>query len=227
MGVIYYKQKLDNQHDAEMIYVSKILNNKRRFLDIGANFGVYSYHFKDTFKNIDAFEPIGEVPRIDCFQNDFFKVHNVALSNNYGTIKLNIPIENGKISPGLASLEKRHGECEVRTVNVNTVDSYNFDDVDLIKIDVEGHEKQVIEGALKTIKKTMPIMIVEIEQRHIQQEIDEVFQRILNHNYNGYFFLDGSLTPLKEFSYELHQKPYLENVYAKKYVNNFIFIPNN
>ena len=228
IGLRYIYLKKTNKLDPEMLYISKLLKNKRRFLDIGANVGIYAYHFKNTFKNIDAFEPLQEITyRLKDFQNEFLKVHNVALSNKIGELKFHIPHLNGKICTPLASLEKRDGECEVRTVSVNTVDNYNFDDVDLIKIDVEGHEQSVIEGALKTIKKTLPIIIIEIEQRHIKQKIDKVFQSILNHNYNGFFLVNGSLTPLKEFSYELNQKPYLENVMAKGYVNNFIFIPNS
>jgi len=224
----HYSKKL-NKLDAEMLYVSKLLKSKRRFLDIGANDGIYSLHFKRSFQNIDAFEPVKEITcKIEAIQNESFRVHNIALSNTKGKLKFYIPVSpKGILAPNLASLEERDDNCEIRIVNVNTVDSYDFDDVDLIKIDVEGHEKSVIEGAHKTIKKTMPILIVEIEQRHIKQEIDEIFQSILNYNYNGFFIQNGSLISLNEFSYDLNQKPYLENELAAEYVNNFIFIPNS
>ena len=62
---------------------------------------------------------------------------------------------SGKAISSLASLEKRNGDCEVRTVKVDKIDNYDFDDVDLIKIDVEGHEEYVIEGARNVIKKNM------------------------------------------------------------------------
>ena len=58
-----------------------------------------------------------------------------------------------KRNASLASLEERGGECEVRTVKVKTVDDFDFNDVDLIKIDVEGHEQSVIGGAINVIKK--------------------------------------------------------------------------
>ena len=210
-----------------MLYVSKLLNNNRRFLDIGANIGMYSYHFKNSFQKVDAFEPLSEIThRLKPFQNENFKVHNVALSNKDGELKFNIPMINEKPIPSLASLEERDGECEVRTVKVNTLDNYDYDDVDLIKIDVEGHEKNVIEGAIKVIKKNKPILIVEIEQRHINTDINEVFDTILNLNYNGFFIQNGQLKSLNNFSYELNQKPFLLNVDSYEYINNFIFIPN-
>ena len=45
----FYSQKV-NKLDAEIAYVSKLLNGKRRFLDIGANIGIYSFHFKAFLK---------------------------------------------------------------------------------------------------------------------------------------------------------------------------------
>ena len=227
LGLRFFYQKKINKLDAEMLYVSKLLINKRRFLDIGANIGIYSYHFKNSFKNVDAFEPLSEITyRLKPFQNANFKIHNVALSNKIGEFKFNIPIANGKYNASLASLEERGGECEVRTVKVETVDNYDFNDVDLIKIDVEGHEQFVIGGAINVIKNNKPILIVEIEQRHIHVDINEVFDTILNLNYSGFFIQNGQLIPLSNFSYEKNQKPFLGNVKCGEYINNFIFTPN-
>ena len=222
----FYLEKR-NKLDDEMFYVEKLLNKKRRFLDIGANVGIYSYYFKNTFEKIDAFEPLSEITnRLKSISNESLKVHNVALSNKIGELKFHIPIRNGKPIPSLASLEEQDGECEVRTVKVQTLDSYEFDDVDLIKIDVEGHEQSVIEGAFKVINKNKPLLIVEIEQRHIGNDINEVFECINRLNYSGFFLQNGRLIPLTKFRYEINQKPFLDDVMSSKYINNFIFIPN-
>ena len=222
----FYFQKA-NKLDAEMAYVSNLLKEKRRFLDIGANIGIYSFHFKNSFKSIDAFEPLKEISyRLEHFQNESLKVHNCALSNKRGEFQISIPLLSGKAIASLASLEKRDGDCEVRTVKVDKIDNYEFDDVDLIKIDVEGHEEYVIEGAHNVIKTNMPILIVEIEQRHLKKQIEEVFQSFLKLNYIGFFLQNGNLTPLNKFNYDLHQKLYLNNVTSKQYINNFIFLPN-
>jgi len=53
------------------------------------------------------------------------------------------------------------GEGEF-AVEITTLDSYEFDNVDFIKIDVEGYEPKVLAGAEKTIKKHWPVMCVEI-----------------------------------------------------------------
>jgi len=223
----YLYQKIFNNLDEEMLYVSKLLQNKRRFLDIGANMGIYSFHFNSIFKNTNAFEPLAEITyRLEALRSESLSIHNVALSNKKGKIEFYTPYLNGELMPTLASLEKRDENCEERIVDVDTVDNYGFDDVDLIKIDVEGHEQFVIMGAVETIKRTKPILIVEIEQRHINKDINEVFKTILNLNYNGFFLKNGTLMSLDNFSYELNQMPFLQNVKVKEYVNNFIFTPN-
>lgn len=225
--VRYIYLKVFNKLDSEMLYVSKLLKDNRRFLDVGANVGVYSFHFSRSFKNVDAFEPIAETTyRLKALESDALKVHDIALSNKKGKLNFYIPLADGKPVPSLASLEKRDVECVERIVEVNTLDSYSFNDVDLMKIDVEGHEQSVILGAHETIKRCMPVLIVEIEQQHIDKRIDEVFRTILDMNYEGFFLQKDILTPLKEFDYEIHQKPFLQDVMAKEYVNNFIFVPN-
>ena len=72
----------------------------------------------------------------------------------------------------------------------------------------------------------MPILIVEIEQRHIRKEINEVFESIESINYKGFFLKNGILKSINQYEYKKHQKPFLENVNSKEYINNFIFIPN-
>ena len=224
----YLYSKKTKKLDEEMTFVSKLLNEKRRFLDVGANIGIYSFHFKNIFKNIDAFEPLKEISyRLEYFQNESVKVHNCALSNKKGEFQIYIPYLSGLPVASLASLEKRSGDYKVRSVKVDKIDNYDFDDVDLIKIDVEGHEEYVIEGARNVIQKNMPILIVEIEQRHIKKQIEEVFQSILKLNYIGFFLQNGNLISLNQFNYNTHQKLNLNNITSKQYINNFIFVPND
>lgn len=227
LHIRYLYLKLFNKLDPEMFFVSSLLENNRRFLDIGANVGVYSFYFRNIFRNIDAFEPIAEITyRLKSLQAPHIHIHNIALSNRAGDINLNIPIINGITTPARASIETRDSKNIKRNVKIRTVDSYDFDDIDLIKIDVEGHEESVIKGAQNTIKKTLPIILVEIEQRHINKNISEIYKKIIDMNYNGFFLDKGKLTSINNFNYEAHQKPFLENTMSREYINNFIFIPN-
>ena len=53
----------------------------------------------------------------------------------------------------------------------------------------------------------------------------EVFETILNMDYNGFFIYEGELLSIDDFVYEMHQKSILQDTKSKKYIENFIFIP--
>lgn len=128
----FYSQRI-NKLDDEMDYVSNFFKEKKRFLDVGSNIGMYSFHFKNSFQYIDAFEPLKEISyRLDYFQSESLKVHNCALSNKKGEFHIYIPYLLGQAVTSLASLEKRDGDYKVRTVKVDKIDNYDFEDVDLI-----------------------------------------------------------------------------------------------
>ena len=225
----YLRMKSKNQLDDEMFYVAKLVCGNGRFLDIGSNIGIWAYFMRNKFPKIDAYEPISEITeRFRSLNFDQINIHDVALSNKIGKLKFFIPLDaNGTKQTGLSSLEHRHGKCEERIVDVKTLDTYAFDDVKLIKVDVEGHEQSVILGAIETLRKCSPILVVEIEQRHLECDISDVFNSILELNYEGFFLVEGHLTKLNQFTYEKCQKPFLKNVASKEYINNFIFIPNS
>ena len=61
--------------------------------------------------------------------------------------------------------ETHSGTCHVKdyngSINLQTLDSYNFQDVDIIKIDVEGFEIPVLNGAKQTILSQQPWIQIE------------------------------------------------------------------
>ena len=124
-----------------MYLVNSLLKKRRRFLDIGSNVGIYTYFFSTKFSNVTSFEPLTEITaRIKELNRDNIEIHNIALSNCDSYLTFFIPIINGKPITSRASLESKESPFEKRSVEVKTLDSFGFTDVDLIKIDVEGHE---------------------------------------------------------------------------------------
>ena len=215
-----------NTLDDEMFYADTLLKRRRRFVDIGANIGIYTYYYSSRMKRVDSFEPLREVTnRIQSLSMDSITIHDIALSNMKDELTLFIPHDKyGQMIPSSASVEPRGGSFDKRDVKVSPLDDFEFDDVDLIKIDVEGHEANVLEGAVKTIESSKPIIIVEIEQRHIESSIDSVIEKFSSlSGYDGYFLDNDSLVGVDSFSYSVHQKPYLADVMDKRYKNNFIF----
>lgn len=219
----YHYHKLVRNIDEEIFFIDKLLHRRRRFIDIGANGGIYSFHFSSSFKIVEAFEPLDEMTyRLKLLGRNSVVVHNVALSSMGGDLKFFVPLRD----PSLASIEAREGPCEERLIKVKRLDDYDFSEVDLIKVDVEGHEESVLAGGLRTIEINRPVLIIEIEQRHIKKPIEEVFRKILLLGYDGFYLQDDNIKGINSFAYSVHQEPFLADVMDRRYVNNFIFTPS-
>ena len=92
-------------------------------------------------------------------------VHEVAATNsNEGTIQLLDHTDHGGHNHVLLDTTdiKLRASQQLVEVPKRTIDSYNFEDVDAIKIDVEGSELLVIQGATDTIDRCRPSVQVEI-----------------------------------------------------------------
>jgi hypothetical protein len=91
-------------------------------------------------------------------------------------------------------LNKNTGSEKVET---RTLDSFNFKDVSLIKIDVEGSEYDVIEGAQDTIKNERPIILC--EHHRDLCSVDKLFSIINKINYNIIYLDPENSHPVKTY----------------------------
>ena len=58
---------------------------------------------------------------------------------------------------------------ESEEVQVKTLDSYTFENVNLIKIDAQGFESYILSGAINTINKHRPYIFIEIEEDQLKK----------------------------------------------------------
>ena len=93
-----------------------------------------------------------------------------------------------------------------------------------IKIDVEGHESKVIDGAAATLASSRPALLIEIEQRHLRRPIGEVFQQVQQHGYRGFYLEDGRLRAVAGFELDHHQDLASFAHAGGIYINNFLFL---
>jgi FkbM family methyltransferase len=220
----YNYNKALGRLEREMRIIEQIVSQRRRCIDIGANVGLYTYRFAHVFREVESFEPIPRCAKIIA-SSGIKNVHlrNCALSNRAGQATLNIPVTGGPEATGLASLSNQFPSAESLVVELRTLDSFVFSEVDLIKIDVEGHELEVLEGAVETIERELPTVLVEVEQRHhADKSIQSIFQFVQDLGYEGIFYWKGCMNPLTSFSVERHQQPF-DPLNRVEYVNNFIF----
>jgi FkbM family methyltransferase len=215
--------------EREMSFLHLIIRNQDLCIDVGANRGIYTYLLYRLGAKVEAFEPnlaCSNVLNIWSHDKPNINVHAVALSSYSGSATLHIPVDKiGVEHDASASIENTEFvNSRSQLVSIQTLDSYGFKDLKLIKIDVEGHEYSVIEGAVKTIISSRPALLIEIEQRHIDRPIAEVFAKILEFGYQGFFMGILGLTPLEEFNAARQQS--MENFGTAKgpYINNFLFL---
>lgn len=162
-----------------------------RFLDVGANRGWATHSMRTLCPHvrIDAFEPNPEmIRRIAHAYGPPHALHRVALSDHTGECPLYVPIYRGLAFDGLASLSEQEARrwlsqdtlfgfdpkhLEIRRIScrVTTLDSFGIDPF-FIKIDVQGHEYDVIAGGVATIAASRPIIFAESQVLDIEQVLN-------------------------------------------------------
>jgi len=121
----------------------------------GGNCGMYARFYKNYFKEVYTFEPCPK--NYYCLwhncQGEGYHKYNVGLGENEEM--LSISNTNTK-NVGVHKLTNTPGD-----VQVVTIDSLNLQSCDLIHLDVEGYEDRALKGALQTIDKYKPVVILE------------------------------------------------------------------
>ena len=94
------------------------------------------------------------------------RVHHLALSNETGSASFFIPLAEDSSELHLAgNLKNSHSQFErqsVIKVDVRTLNSFALKDVQFVKVDVEGSELEVLEGARETIQRDHPGLLLEL-----------------------------------------------------------------
>lgn len=111
------------------------------------------------------------------------------------------------------------------------LDSYKYNDVGFIKIDVEGHELAALEAAAATIVTNRPTLLIGSEGRHAPGAPMTIFAWMGARRYDGYFLEGHHLVPLAAFDLARHQDSANIGGWRSRwerrgtYINNFIFLP--
>ena len=135
------------QRDTALKYVKSF----RLCLDIGSNIGQWTRPLSKKFEKVICFEPNKNF--IECFNKNITE-NNVVLYN-YG---LSDKEHTAKQEGSTTILKNEPGDVECKTL-----DSFNFTDVDLIKIDVDGFELQCVKGAVQTLTDNNPVLNIEMK----------------------------------------------------------------
>ena len=118
----------------------------RTAVDVGCRDGDYSLPLVEDFEKVHAFDYRNRMK----FNHPKIHYYPYAL----GDVETKVKAFSGVI------VDERDGGVPIE-VEQKILDNYDFKDVDYIKIDVEGHELKVLKGAVKTIERFSPLMVIE------------------------------------------------------------------
>ena len=179
-------------------------------IDVGGALGSYTWPLNRKARRVIVFEP-GKV------HGDFLsralgfsriELHRAAVGNTPGKLTLFTPGEdvNARHSATLSTGNPAIDPATAKATEVEVVTLDGFAEkhlaagerVDLLKVDVEGFELAVFEGAAGLIERDKPLIFCEIEARH-NARYREVFELLARLGYSAYYAHGGKLTLLESF----------------------------
>jgi FkbM family methyltransferase len=239
--------------EPELRHLRELVRPGLSAVDVGASLGTWSWWLARSVPLVHAFEPNVEVAAaLVRVLPPNVHVHAEAVSDEVGQAVLAIPpggrstfqragcrllgLHGSLGLDGRASLLPMGGPSV--TVPTVTLDSLDLGRVGFLKVDVEGHEQEVLKGAFQLLMRDRPNVVLEVEQQFHSDEssMNDVFRLLTEIDYTGRYLLNGRWYPLERFDVETHQLSSLERVQrsglfgnmlfnARRYVNNFVFFP--
>jgi FkbM family methyltransferase len=237
--------RLDPAHRFVREVLAALVHPGDVVLDVGASWGMFTYRLARQVGPeglVHSFEPNPRVlPSLEAIAavSPGVVVHPVGLSDAPGRASLQVPTLRRAVAPPRAidpmaslSVPDNRLDAEHETVSVEV---QRLDDVldarrpvSFVKCDVEGHELAVLRGA-EAVLAGRPAILIEVEQRHQDTPIEDVFEHLAERGYDGYILRDGGLRPISEFDVQRDQLAFLKphaifSAAPAGYLHNFLFV---
>jgi len=162
----------ENLLNAIMSFLKDMVNLKKfdLILDVGANIGNHSLYFSNFSKQVFSYEPnpnTFELLKFNTKNLSNINIYNIGISNKNENKFLNESNFNIGDSAIVSSDEKEDIEKnnktlhEISSMKLDDLEHLSDEKISMIKIDVEQHEYEVMDGASKLIDKNQPVLIFE------------------------------------------------------------------
>ncbi len=190
---------------AELNLLKRHLSEDSVFVDIGANFGLYSLVASQKITNsgkIICFEPFPKnyaalKKNISLNSKSYIISENIALGDKKDELSLYYQPNEKNLGMVSANFMENSKTIEVDVMSFDEyVNENGVDKIDFIKIDVEGFENQVITGMKKTLELFSPMILIEIfDEGIIKSNHNNAHDYLTHIGYSKYFIDDfGNLT---------------------------------
>ena len=224
------KRAIKKNYEKELSIIDRFADKSKDAIDVGVYRGVYSYKLAQNFSLVHSFEPnpllypylIRNLKKIISNIN----LYNFALSDINGETKLKLPLRSKSFFKnnieelyqlGAASIHPNNQFDNFKEVIVKMrkLDDIKINNkIGFMKIDVEGHELEVIDGAKNTIVNNMPVLLIEIEKRHTKEPVEKSINYIKKIGYECFFLKNKELISV-------------DKLQDKQLENNYYFLPRN
>ncbi len=228
-GWLYMKYRVAKElrkGEPETRLLPFLVDRGRAALDVGANKGVYTHLLGPLATHVYAFEPNPKLYKSLIRSLPYNATAKpLAVSNAAGSAELRIPRGSKKgysNQGGSLSAHKVQGEFGAVTVEAIRIDDLDLPPVGFIKVDVEGFELQTLEGAVETLARDKPVLLIEMEERHTGIPIEDMIATVESYGYTGFALHQGRITKALGLDFDVCHRPM---VGKKGYVFNFIFFP--
>jgi FkbM family methyltransferase len=160
----FAKALADDPRGFEIDHLNSALahcKNFRTAVDGGAHVGTWSVGMAGRFQSVAAFEPAPDTFR--CLLQNVGKLHNVvpfnlALGEDFGHVII------GDDPKRKGNTGSRHIMETGAHVEMRSLDGFGLDDVDFLKLDVEGYELFALKGAQATLQRCRPVVLIECKR---------------------------------------------------------------
>ena len=218
----------DPQRNGEYKFLESYIKNNMLVFDVGANTGEYSEYILSLNPNvfIHCFEPVSKTfetleKKIRCKDSQNIYLNNIGLSDKAEQVEMFIYGENAGSNSIYYSdyhANKSNGITK-ELVQLTTLDEYinekKITRIDLLKIDVEGHELNVIKGGINAINVGI-VKCLQFEYNYFWKKagnrIQEMIMVLDEYDYRIYRLTPWGKIRLKKFS------PNLENYKHSNYL---------
>jgi FkbM family methyltransferase len=167
---LFYRRRIAYEAatgEPELAVLEALMRRGGTAVDVGANQGFFAFALSRRADRVVCFEPN---PDYATFARRMLRgraeVHALALADRPGRETFYVPhSDEGLVLHLAGSLKRAHHQfktIESYEVEVRTLDSFALADVTFIKVDVEGSERDVLEGARATIARDRPPLLLEL-----------------------------------------------------------------
>lgn len=165
-GDTYFRKIFETTPDGfELDHLAAALEHCQSFrtaVDGGAHVGTWTAALAKKFQRVVAFEPAGDT--YNCL------LRNIPVSRNVTLVRAALGAKSGACF--VLDDETRKGNTGSRFIRVSVdgpvpvhrLDEYNLEDLDFLKLDVEGNETDALRGAEQTIFRCRPVIMAECKQ---------------------------------------------------------------